>query len=169
MRHWLEPAEAEGLEEVLETSDRSGVPDELFIRILAHAPGYAEAIHDAMHTAHVGGNVDHRLKEIIRIQLARTAEDPYFSGLRSTKAVDEGLTEEMIDAGSGDFESDDRFTDAEKWAFRYAHLMYRSPEKIDSSFYDEGKRHFSEAQIMELGGMIAIHYGMQRFMASLSR
>jgi hypothetical protein len=45
--------------------------------------------------------------------------------------------------------------------------MYRSPDEIDSAFYDEGKRHFSEAQIMELGGMIAIHYGMQRFMATI--
>jgi alkylhydroperoxidase family enzyme len=169
---WLEPvppsdAEDQGLKRVLEAGERSGVPDETFIRILAHVPGYAEAIHDAMHIAHVDGNVDHSLKEIIRIQLARTAKDPYFAGLRSTRAIEDCLTEETIDAGSADFESDPRFSDAEKWALRYAYLMYRSPHEIDSGFYDEGKRHFSEAQIMELGGMIAIHYGMQRFMASL--
>jgi alkylhydroperoxidase family enzyme len=160
-------AEQRGLGEVLETSEHSGVPGELFIRILAHVPGYAEAIHDAMRTSHVEGSVDHRLKEIIRIQLARTANDPYFAGLRSTRALEEGLTEELIDACSGEFESDTRFSDAEKWALRYAYLMYRSPDEIDSAFYDEGKRHFSEAQIMELGGMIAIHYGMQRFMATI--
>lgn len=169
---WLEPvprseAEEQGLKDVLDVGERSGVPDETFIRILAHVPGYAEAIHDAMSTAHVEGHVDHRLKEIIRIQLARTAKDPYFAGLRSTRAMEDGLTEETIDAGSADFESDPRFSDAEKWALRYAHLLYRSPDEVDSAFYDEGKRHFSEAQIMELGGMIAIHYGMQRFMATL--
>lgn len=160
-------AEERGLGETLEISDDSGVPGELFLRILAHVPAYAEAIHDAMHTSHVKGNVEHRLKEIVRIQLARTANDPYFAGLRSTKALEEGLTEDLIDAGSGDFESDPQFTDAEKWALRYAYLMYRSADEIDSDFYEEGKRHFSEAQIMELGGMIAIHYGMQRFMATL--
>ena len=169
---WLEPvprpeAEERGLKDVLQAGETSGVPDETFIRILAHVPGYAEAIHDALHTAHVDGNVDHSLKEIIRIHLARTAEDPYFAGLRSTRAIEDGLTEETIDAGSADFEADPRFSDAEKWALRYAYLMYRSPVQIDSVFYDEGKRHFSEAQIMELGGMIAIHYGMQRFMATL--
>ena len=45
--------------------------------------------------------------------------------------------------------------------------MYRQPEKIDKAFYDEGKGHFTEAQIMELGGMIALHYGMAVFMRTM--
>ena len=78
-----------------------------------------------------------------------------------------GLTEERIEAGCGDFENDPGFTDAEKWALRYAWLMYREPKKLNAEFYGEGKKHFSEAQIMELGGFIAIHYGMQVFMRTL--
>jgi alkylhydroperoxidase family enzyme len=165
----LDRAEAEerGLGDLMERSQSDGVPGELFIRLLAHVPGYAEAIGDAMRESHVEGNVDHRLKEIVRIQLARTARDPHFAGLRSTRAMEQGLTEESIEAGSAEFETDDRFSDAEKWALRYAYLMYRRPEEIDASFYEEGKKLFSEAQIMELGGMIALHYGMQRFMATL--
>lgn len=147
-------------------SDSLGVPGDAFLGILAHVPKYALALHDAMHTSHAKGNVDHRLKEIIRIHLARLADDDYFAALRSKKAVEEGLTEEMIEAG-GDFEDDSRFTEAEKWALRYASTIFRSPEVVDSAFYEEGKRYYSEAQIMELGGMIAIHYGMQRFMATL--
>lgn len=162
-------AQQHGLKGTYDTSDDSGLPGETFLGILAHVPKYAKAINDAMNTSHLEGNVDHRLKEILRIQLAHTANDPYFAGLRSKKALDEGLTEELIEAGSGDFEQDPRFTEAEKWALRYAYLMYRSPDEIDHSFYEEGKRHYSEAQIMELGGMIAIHYGMQVFMATLSR
>lgn len=160
-------AEDRGLGDLIEGSDAEGVPGGVFVRILGHVPEYAETISDAMRESHIEGNVDHRLKEIIRIQLARTAQAPYFAGLRSSKALEEGLTEEEIDAGSADFESDPRFSDAEKWALRYAYLMYRSPEKIDGGFYEEGKKHFTEAEIMELGGMIALHYGMQRFMATL--
>lgn len=165
----LERAEAEqrGLGDLIERSESDGVPGGRFVRLLGHVPGYAKAIGDAMRESHIEGNVDHRLKEIIRLQLARTAGDPYFSTLRSTKGVDEGLTEESIDAGSADFEEDDRFSEAEKWALRYAQLMYRSPGKIDGEFYEQGKEHFSEAEIMELGGMIALHYGMARFMATL--
>ena len=41
------------------------------------------------------------------------------------------------------------------------------PIKSTSAFYDEMKKHWSEAQIMELGAFIAFHYGMQMFMRSL--
>lgn len=156
-----------GWDRILRRCREVQAPDELFVRILAHAPGYAKAIHDAMHMSHAEGNVPHKLKEIIRIQLARRAGDTYFANLRSEKAKKEGLTEELIEAGCGDFETDLRFTPAEKWALRYAWLMYREPKKIDKAFYEEGKRHWSEAQIMELGGMIALHYGMQAFMRTL--
>jgi len=156
-----------GFGKLLKRSRDIQAPDELFVRILAHAPGYAKALHGAMHMAHAEGNVDHKLKEIIRVQLSRNAEDTYFANLRSEKAKKEGLTEERIEAGCGDFENDPGFTDAEKWALRYAWLMYREPKKLNAEFYGEGKKHFSEAQIMELGGFIAIHYGMQVFMRTL--
>jgi alkylhydroperoxidase family enzyme len=156
-----------GFKKLLKRSGEIQAPDEQFVRILAHAPGYAKALHDAMYMSHAEGNVDHKLKEIIRVQLARKAEDTYFANLRSEKAKKEGLTEERIEAGCGDFENDPEFTESEKWALRYAWLMYRDPGKLDAAFYDEGKNHFSEAQIMELGGFVALHYGMQVFMRTL--
>ena len=159
--------EAQRLGKTVETFNDLGDPDAVFPRVLAHAPGYAKALWTAMDDTRLAPGIDIRLKEIIRIQLARHAADPYFSNLRSQAALDAGLTEDDIDAGSGDFENDDRFTDAEKWALRYAYLMYREPELVDAAFYDEGKQHFTEAQIMELGGMIAVHYGMQVFMRTL--
>jgi alkylhydroperoxidase family enzyme len=167
----VSPAELEaaGLGELVEKAEALGVPDARFLGILAHAPGYAEALFDAMYRSHTGGTVDHRLKEIIRIQLARLAGDGYFAGLRSKVAMAQGLDEERIEAGCGDFEHDARFTVAEKWALSYAWLMYRAPNRLDAAFYDRGKALFSEAQIMELGAFIAMHYGMQVFMATLTR
>ena len=144
-----------------------GVPDSLFPRILAHVPAYAKALLRALLVSHAEGNVDHRLKEIIRVQLARTAGDPYFGALRSARARQAGLDEDRIEAGSGKFEDDARFTAAEKWALRYAREMYLNPEKVDAAFYDEGRKHYTEAQIMELGAFIAFHYGMQAFMRTL--
>jgi alkylhydroperoxidase family enzyme len=144
-----------------------GVPDALFPRILARAPGYAKALLRALIVSHAEGNVDHRLKEIIRVQLARTAGDPYFSGLRSKRAQAESLDEETVAAGSGRVDDDPRFSAAEKWALRYAREMYLNPEKVDSAFYDEGRKHYTEAQIMELGAFIAFHYGMQAFTRTL--
>ncbi|MFT7476186.1 MAG: alkylhydroperoxidase family enzyme [Verrucomicrobiales bacterium] len=138
-----------------------------FLRILAHAPQYAEALWDAMDEALFRDGMDHSLKEMVRIQLATKAGDPYFSKLRSKMAIDAGLTEERIQAALGDFDKDPQFSPAEKWALEYAFRMYRTPETVDAAFYDEGKKLWTEAQIMELGGLVAIHYGMQVFMATL--
>jgi len=144
-----------------------GVPDSLFPRILARVPQYAKALLRALLMSHAEGNVDHRLKEIIRVRLARTAGDPYFAGLRSKRARSEGLDEQAVAAGAGRFDDDPRFTAAEKWALRYARELYLNPENVSAAFYDEGRKHYTEAQIMELGAFIAFHYGMQAFARTL--
>ena len=155
------------LRALIERCEALGVPDALLPRILARVPEYAKALLRALLVSHAEGGVDHRLKEVIRVQLARTAGDPYFGKLRSHQAREAGLTEATIQAGSGSFESDPRLSDAEKWALRYAHEMYLNPERIDTAFYAEGKEHYTEAQIMELGAFIAFHYGMQAFTRTL--
>ncbi len=167
----LAPPEAvadETLGRLIARGAAAGVPDGRLVRLLAHVPGYAEALFDALERSHMDGTVDHRLKEIIRIQLARLANDPYFSAMRSRRALEDGLTEETIEAGCGDFEADPRFSPAEKWALRYAWLMFREPKRVDKAFYDQGKTHYSEAEIMELGAFIAFHYGMQIFLGTIA-
>jgi alkylhydroperoxidase family enzyme len=156
-----------GLQKMLQQAEKLRAPDPLFLLIVGRVPSYAKALFRAMCEAHFKGNVDHQLKEIIRIQLARRAGDSYFANLRSQVALSAGLTEARIEAGCGDFANDPQFTPAEKWALRYSYLMYRTPRKLDKAFYDEGKTLFTEAQIMEIGGLIAIHYGMQVFMQTL--
>jgi alkylhydroperoxidase family enzyme len=148
-------------------AEELGVPDALFTRIVARVPGHAKVLLNALLVSHSQGNVDHRLKEIIRIQLARFAGDAYFSALRSNKAMAAGLDEATIEAGCGDYDDDPRFSEAEKVALRYSDQMYLDPQKVDAAFYDEMKQHYTEAQIMELGGFIAFHYGMQVFMRTL--
>ena len=159
---------APGLIKTEQSFTRLSGGDTTFPRILAHVPGYSEAMWDAMSEALFEGGVDHTLKEIIRIRLARTAADPYFAGMRSAQAAESGLTEDRIDAGCGDFADDPQFSDSEKWALRYASQMYEDPAGVDSSFYEEGKRHFTEAQIMEFGGLIAVFHGMSVFMSTLA-
>ena len=144
-----------------------GVPDALFGRILAHAPAQAKPLMRALLESHATGNVDHALKEVIRIQLARFAGDAYFAALRSNRAKDVGLTEEKIGAGSEDYEDSHLFTEAERSALRYADQMYLDPHKVDAAMYADLKTHWSEPQIMELGAFIAFHYGMQVWMRSL--
>ena len=163
----LEQVDDPELREFIVRCQELGVPDEQLPLILARVPAYAKAGLRALLMSHTQGNIDHRLKEIIRVQLARFAGDPYFSRLRSKQANAAGLTEGTIAAGSGDYDDDDRFSEAEKLALRYADLMYLDPARIDKAFYEALKKHYSEAQIMELGAFIAFHYGMQCFTRTL--
>jgi len=156
------------LRELIAQAEELGVPDDLFPRIAARAPEQVKPFMRALLMSHAEGNVDHRLKEIIRILLARFAGDKYFAALRSRKARQMGLTEERIEAGCGDYEDSDLFTEAERCALRYADQMYLDSTKVDAGFYAELKKHFTEPQIMELGAFIAFHYGMQMFMRSLN-
>ena len=163
----LDQIDSPRLKKMMAQAEVLQVPDAQFFQILAHAPGYAEALFDAFYKSHAEGNVSHKLKEIIRIQLARHAKDPYFSAIRSKNAQEEGLTEEDIEAGMEQFAEDDRFSAAEKWALSYAYQMYRTPTNVDKSFYEKGKKYYSEAQITELGAFIALHYGLQIFFRTL--
>lgn len=169
----IEPLQAEEigdpeLKALIARCEALGVPDGVFPRVLARVPAHAKALLRALLVSHAEGNVDHRLKEVLRVQLARAAGDPYFATLRSAQAKSAGLSEETIQAASGRFEEDTRFTPAEKWALRYARELYLNPENVDAAFYAEGKQHYTEAQIMELGAFIAFHYGMQVFARTLS-
>ena len=156
------------LRALIAEGEELGVPDNLFPRILARAPEQAVPLMRALIMSHAQGNVDHRLKEVMRILLARFAKDKYFAGLRSAKARTLGLTEQGIDDGCFAYEDDAKgFSAAEKCALRYAELMFLDAGQLDKPFYDEMKKHWSEAQIMELGAFIAFHYGMQMFMRSL--
>lgn len=155
------------LRDLIARGEALGVPDALFGRILARAPAQAKPLIKALLMSHAEGNVDHKLKEVIRIQLARFAGDAYFADLRSKRAKEDGLAEARINAGSEDYEDSPLFSEAEKSALRYADQMYLDPHKVDEAMYADLKQHWSEPQIMELGAFIAFHYGMQLWMRSL--
>ena len=154
--------------ELMAQAEALGVPDDTFVRLIARAPAQAKPTMRALLLSFTQGNVDHKLKEIVRILLARFANDRYFASLRSRKAQAAGLTEQRIDEGISQYEDDSKgFSEAEKCALRFADLMYLDANQIDKAFYNEMKRHWSEAQIMELGSFITGHYAMQMFMRSM--
>ena len=118
--------------------------------------------------AYTQGDIDLRLKEIIRIQLARFVDEPYSASLRSKPAQDAGVSEAEIEAGSGDYEDSDLFNAAEKAALRYADQMYLDSTKVDAAMYDDLRRHYSEAQIMQLGSYISFCHGVHLFLRTLN-
>jgi hypothetical protein len=73
----------------------------------------------------------------------------------------------MIDEGIDNFEDSDAFSDAEKAALRYSHLMHKDPDKIDDKFYEDLKKYYSAEEIVELGSFIGFNIGYHTFFGTL--
>jgi alkylhydroperoxidase family enzyme len=144
------------------------VPGSAFARILAHDPDRAKTTLRVLLMAYTEGDLDLRLKEILRVQLARFVEEPYSASLRSQPAQRAGVTEAELDDGSGDYEESSLFTEAEKAALRYADQMYLDAAKVDAAMYDDLRHHYSEAQIMQLGSYISFCHGVHLFLRTLN-
>ena len=76
------------------------MPGSAFARILAHDPDRAKTTLRVLLMAYTEGDLDLRLKEILRVQLARFVEEPYSASLRSQPAQRAGVTEAELDDGS---------------------------------------------------------------------
>jgi alkylhydroperoxidase family enzyme len=85
--------------------------------------------------------------------------------VRYAGARQAGLTEEKI--ASLHNESSALFTPRERIALRFAELMAVDHLKIDDALFAELRRHFTEAEIVELGVSIALFLGLGRFNAVL--
>ena len=87
--------------------------------------------------------------------------------MRSASAKRNGLTEERIDDGIDNWRDSPHFSEAEKLALEYSEMMQFEPEKIDASFYERLNRHFTQAEIVELGVFIGFNVGYHTFFRTL--
>ena len=85
--------------------------------------------------------------------------------VRYAGARQAGLTETKI-AALGDLRSD-VFTPRERAALVFADLMATDHLKIDDAMVAELRRHFSEAEMVELGVSTSLFVGLGRFNAVL--
>ena len=73
----------------------------------------------------------------------------------------------MLDEGIDRHATSTRLNAAEKIALRYCELMASDPDVIDAAFYDELRRHYDEAEIVELGTFIGFNIGYHTFFGTL--
>jgi alkylhydroperoxidase family enzyme len=86
--------------------------------------------------------------------------------VRSAAARQMGVTEADLD-DADDYERSSRLTEAEKLALRYADQMQKDPRVIDRAWYEELRRHYSEAEVMELAVFVALNLGFHAVFSTL--
>jgi alkylhydroperoxidase family enzyme len=77
-----------------------------------------------------------------------------------------GVTEADLN-DADDYERSSRLTEAEKLALRYADQMQKDPRVIDKAWYEELRRHYSEAEVMELAVFVALNLGFHAVFSTL--
>ncbi len=133
--------------------------------IRAHVPAVLEAFSLAWQHTFREGVVDHAIKELARVFIAKSLDCGYCAGQRSHLAAD-GLAERDYDELI-DFRKSTVLDDRSKAALRWAEAIAWDPGLADDDLWAELHEHFSEPELVELGFFIALTMGQQKFLKTL--
>ena len=135
-------------------------------RFFAHQPEMTKGLAAFGGALKANRSLPPRLVELVRLRVAFFNQCRSCMAIRYRDAQADGLTEDLVCSLEKPHEADD-LTDAEKAAIRFGELFATDHLAIDDAVYDELHRHFSEAQIVELGFNVALFVGVGRFAATL--
>lgn len=150
----------------LEQSRRHGTPRLESQAIRAHVPAVLRTFSMGWQEVFREGVLDHKVKELARVFVAKSLDCGYCAGQRSHLAAAQGVTEREYDELI-EFRTSDRFSDAEKAALRWAEAIAWDAGLADDELWAELHRHFSEPELVELGYFIGLTMGQQRFLKTL--
>jgi alkylhydroperoxidase family enzyme len=151
------------LAEYLDHARRLGTPRLESQAIRAHVPAVLRTFSRSWQEVFREGVLDHSVKELARVYVAKTLDCGYCAGQRSVQAaLSEREYDELIE-----FRDSTVFTDREKAALRWAEAIIWEPGLADDEVWAELHRHFTEAELVELGYFIGLTMGQQRFLKTL--
>ena len=135
-------------------------------RFFAHRPELALGV------AGLGGalkkhrTLPDRLVELVRLRVAFHNQCRSCMAIRYADAVADGVTEELVCSLEKPYDAPG-LTDAERVAIRYGELFATNHLAIDDALYGQLLEHFTEAQVVELGMIVAFFVGYGRLAATL--
>lgn len=150
----------------LDRCRREGTPRPESQAIRAHVPAtfwsFANSWRDVFHK----GVLDHSVKELCRVYVSQSVKCEYCGNQRSVKSRNAGV----IEADYKDllnFEKSTRYNDRQKAALAYAECITWDLAAEDA-LWERLHKHFSEAELVELGYFIALTMGQQRWLRTLN-
>jgi alkylhydroperoxidase family enzyme len=155
----------ERMQEEMQRCAREGTPRPESSAVRAHAPNAFWAFADSWQALFHSGVCDHAIKELCRVYISRTVKCEFCGNQRSQKATTAGLIEQQYDDLLR-FETSDRYDDRQKAALGYAKAIAWGLD-IDDASWELLHRHFTEAQLVELGCFIGLTFGQQSWIRLL--
>jgi alkylhydroperoxidase family enzyme len=157
----------QAMQDEFERCKSYGTPRPESQAIRAHVPkvfwAFANSWRDVFHT----GVADHGIKELCRLYVSRSVLCEFCGNQRSIKAAKAGTVLEEQTRDLINFENSSRYSEKEKAALSYAEaITWDLP--VDQKFWDRLHKHFSEAELVEIGFFIALTMGQQRWLRTLN-
>jgi alkylhydroperoxidase family enzyme len=132
---------------------------------MANAPEMAKGVAVFGGTIFKARTLPRRLVELVRLRVAFHNQCRSCMAIRYKSAIDDGMTEGMVCSLERPQEASD-LTPSEKAAIAYADVSSIDHFSIDATTFDDLRKYFSEAQIVELGIFVAFFIGFGRLGAA---
>lgn len=133
--------------------------------VLARRPDLTEAFLSFRGALASSRTLSPRLLEIARLRIAFHNQCRSCMALRSSSALEDGLTEELV-CELAQPQSAEHLTAAEQAAVTYADLLATDHLAVDDPLFDRLRLHFTEPEIVELGVHLAVFVGFGRLSAT---
>ncbi|MDX2143440.1 MAG: carboxymuconolactone decarboxylase family protein [Rhodospirillaceae bacterium] len=137
--------------------------DTTFVEVFGHAPHiYDWYLQDFYKKVFYSGRIDTKIVELVRLRLANIHGCAFCNRSDTAAALKAGVPQVQIDA-LADYERG-LFSDREKAALALADVMVLTNPKghVTASLYARAKRHFTDAELVELGVIMAVLCGMAK-------
>ncbi len=135
------------------------------VRALQLRPDFAKAI-GGMESAVWGSNLDWRLHELVRMQVAIINECTVCLGWRTPQATEAGVTDDLLE-GVATYRTFPGFTEGERTALEYTERFCTDSANIDDALIERLRLHLADDEIVELTLVIGKYLSMGRFMQVL--
>ena len=142
------------------TAQRRGVPN--FVRTLAHRPEVAKAWVGLRATLVGHGLVSEELKNFIAQVTSMSAGCNYCAAHNAYFSVDLGIATERQEA-LWEYETSPLFSEGERAALRIAQGAAQVPNATTDEDFEILKRHYADAEIVEIVATIALFGFLNRF------
>ena len=150
----------------MERCVREGTPRPESTAVRAHVPECFWFFANSWHNIFRTGILDHAIKEVCRLYVSRSVVCEFCGNQRSISGQKAGVNESHVD-DLMNFEKSVKYSDRQKAALAYAEaIVWRTD--TDDAFWERMYRHFSEAELVELGCAIGLTFGQQSWLRLLN-
>ncbi|MGH6967645.1 MAG: carboxymuconolactone decarboxylase family protein [Stellaceae bacterium] len=146
---------------------REGTPRPESSAVRAHVPACFWFFANSWRDIFRNGVLDHAIKELCRLYVSRSVQCEYCGNQRSVKAARSGAVIEDHVKDLLNFEASQNYDDRQKAALAYAEAIVWHLG-TDDAFWERLCRHYSEAELVELGCMIGLTLGQQSWLRLLN-